>query len=273
MKSGSEKQQHLSLRYSNAKGNIIPMHHAFKTLHLGSTSRMSAVVLPVFFGALVWLVLPLMFDVWSDIFGFWMRHMYKGGVGHSAVSILGQELSMPYPLLDAQLPSVLMVRINLAVCLVLFILSLLVSFGGVPLTYFIRAILLIQGSASVDRMLSPDTFPYALKTYMVDVMIQCAYMAFLLPFLLAVVYYIFDFSLWRKCFLTILMMGYFLVTVPCQYMLHAYIIHEGTLLFLPLMYMMFGVLLDVLMFVSMYAFGMSWKSRPAALQGRGIELK
>jgi hypothetical protein len=53
-------------------------------------------------------------------------------------------------------------------------------------------------------------------------------------------------------------------------MLHAYIIHEWTLLFLPLMYLLFGTLLDVLMFVSMYAFGMSWRSDAKAMHGRGL---
>ena len=119
-------------------------------------------------------------------------------------------------------------------------------------------------------MLSPHFFPYTLKIYLLDAMVQCVYMLFLMPLILGMVYYIFDFTLWRKCLLTIMMLGYFIVAIPCQYMLHAYIIHEWTLLFLPLMYILLGIVMDVLMFVSIYAYGMSWQSRKEALQGRGI---
>ena len=259
------------LRYGNAKGSIIPMHHAFKTLHLGSVSRMSAVVLPVFFSAFLWLFLPSIMNLWDHIFFFWMQNIYGSGVGYAPVNILGQDLSIPYPLLDADAPSEIFVHRNLAVCIVAFFITLLISKRLAPFTYFTRAILLIQASASIDRMVSADFFPYTLKGYIVDAMIECTYMLFLIPILLGAVYYIFDFAPWKKILLTLMILGYFFITIPCQYMLHAYIIHEGTLLFLPLMYMMFGTLIDVLMFISLYSFGMSWKSRNAAVEGRGAQ--
>ena len=264
------KNPQQELRYSNAHGKIIPMHHAFKTLHLASVSRVSAMVLPVLFVGLLWLFLPMVFELWSAIFNFWMQHIYHSGIGHAPVSILGQDLSIPYPVMDAEAPSQALVRMNLLVCVIAFAVSFLIPMVGAPLTYLLRTILLIQGSASLDRMLAPDFFPYTLKVYMLGAMTQCVYMLFLIPLILAVVYYIFDFSLWRKFLLTVMLLAFFLIAVPCQYMLHAYLIHEFTLLFLPLMYMMFGIVMDVLMFVSIYAYGMSWKSRKEALQGRGI---
>jgi len=264
------KKLNPALRYGNTKGKIIPMHHAFKTLHLNRVSRVSAVVLPVLFMALVWLFLPWIFDVWDGIFNFWLERIYHMRASYWPVNILGQDLAIPYPALEADAPSHFMVQMNFWICLLVLAISIVFPLRGAPLTYLLRTALLIQGSASIDRMVSPDFFPYTLPIYLLDAMIQCVYMLFLIPVILGFVYYIFDFTIWRKVLITCLTIGYFLIAVPCQYMLHAYFIHEWTLLFLPLMYILFGIVIDVLMFVSIYSYGMSWRSRKEALQGRGL---
>ena len=257
------------LRYQNTQGTVIPLHHAFKTIELSSISRMSAVLLPVLFLANFWLFLPMILDFWAGIINFWMQHIYAGNVGYESTTILGQDVLLPYPQLEAQLPSTYAVWINLLVCLLAFLISFLMPKRIIPLTYLLRTLLIIQASASVDRLISPDFFPYTLKIYMLDCLSLCVYMLMVLPILLGMVYYIFDFSIGRKCLLTLMMLGYYLFFIPCQYMLHAYLIHEFSLLVLPVLYIFFGVLMDVLTFVSIYAFGMSWTSHAEALYGRG----
>ncbi len=259
-----------SLRYSNTKGNIIPMHHAFLTVQMPGSARITAFVLPLIFLALIWLFLPVIIAGWGGILAFWTDRIYSGNIGHEEARILGRHLTIPYPMLDAETPSSSMVYWNLVICAVAFVLSFLMPSRIAPLTYLTRAALLIQSTASIDRLISPDFFPYTLKLYMTDTLSLCVYLVFLLPAVLGFVYYIFDFGLWRKLVLTILMLAYYFIAIPCQYMLHAVIIHEGTLLFLPLMYLLFGTLLDVLMFVSIYAFGMSWRSSLKSMQGRGL---
>jgi hypothetical protein len=43
-------------------------------------------------------------------------------------------------------------------------------------------------------------------------------------------------------------------------MLQVYILHKS-ILYMPLLYFAFGPFLDVLIFVSLYSWGMSWKSK------------
>jgi len=259
-----------NLRFSNTRGNIIPMHHAFLTVELSSFSRISSIVLPAFFMALIWLFLPMIISGWGDIFEFWMQKIYNGHASYEQVRILGQDINMPYPLLSAAHPSIEFVYGNLFVCIMAFLISFLVPKRLAPMNYLMRAALLIQASASIDRLFSPDDFPYTLKIYVMDSLSLAVYLVFLLPLVLGVVYYIFDFGLPRKILLTMLMLVYYYVVIPCQYMVHAYFIHEYTLLMLPLMYLLLGTLLDVLMFVSIYSLGMSWHSGKKALLGRGL---
>jgi hypothetical protein len=270
MKDENTQSLPTDLRFRNTQGNIIPMHHAFLTIELNKFSRISAFVLPLVFSLLLWLCLPMLTQGWGSIMQFWMERIYQGNIDYSPVDILGRKLMMPYPLLLAEAPSEGFVWGNLIVCGVAFLVSFLMPSGITPLTYILRAALLIQASASLHRIFSPETFPYTLKIYVLDSLSLAVYLVFLLPAVLGFVYYIFDFGLWRKLLLTVMMLAYYFLTIPCQYMLHAYFIHEYTLLMLPIMYLLFGTLLDVLMFVSIYAFGMSWHTHEKSMQGRGL---
>lgn len=258
------------LRYTNARGQIIPLHHAFLTLRMHSFSRISAIVLPIFFLALIWFFLPMIMTGWGAIFEFWMQKIYGGHISTQSTQFMGQYVNLPIFTLEAADPTDNMVRINLIVCVVSFVLSFLMPGNFAPFNYLVRSALIIQASASLDRLISPDFFPYTLQLYLHDSLSLSVYLVFLLPVTLGFVYYIFDFGLWRKLLLTALMHSYFFVAIPCQYMLHAYIIHEGTLLFLPILYLLFGPLLDVMMFVSIYALGMSWHNNTTARQGRNF---
>lgn len=259
-----------TMRFTNAQGRIIPMHHAFLTVHMPKYSRITAMVLPLVFLLLVWLALPFIMHAWTAIMEFWMQLIYGVGVGLEETRILGRSLQVPYPLIYADDPSDDAVFWNLVICGLVFLISFIIPRRIAPFTYLMRATLLIQASASIARMVSPDTFPYTLPVYIVDALSLAMYLIFVLPVVLGFVYYIFDFGFIRKVLLTLVMLGYFFLTIPCQYALHAVIIHEWTLLFLPLMYLMFGTLMDVLMFIAIYAFGMSWHSNEKTMQGRGL---
>jgi hypothetical protein len=161
------KQKHIDdrlsgLRFSNSQGNIIPLHHAFLTLHLSSFSRIVTIVMPAFFLALIWLLLPFIVSAWGSIFQFWMTNIYGGDIGFSTVRILGQQLTMPFPILEAVKPSMYMVYVNLTVCLIALAVSFMLPTSIAPVTYLLRAALIIQASASIARMLSPDFFPYTI---------------------------------------------------------------------------------------------------------------
>jgi hypothetical protein len=43
-------------------------------------------------------------------------------------------------------------------------------------------------------------------------------------------------------------------------MLHVYLLH-GSVLFMPVLYFVFGPFLDILVFIGFYSWGMSWKGR------------
>lgn len=258
------------LRYSNTKGMVIPMHHAFRTLKFSFATQATVLLLPMALMLGVWLMLPLISVFWGEVFEFWMTRLFPGGekVAYHGMSVLGMQVRMPYPDVSAAPPSSAIVIGNAVACIVLLALTLLIPQRLAPLSYLARAALIIQLSASVYFLFVPDAFPYGLANYVTDALSMGQALLLLVPPILALIYYIFDFALWRKLWLTLLIMGFFIIAYPFQFMLHAYIVHQGSYIMLPLLYFLFGTLMDVMMFISLYAYGLSWKRKGATDFGR-----
>ena len=101
-------------------------------------------------------------------------------------------------------------------------------------------------------------FPHDLPGYTVSMLVFSSILIGLLPVLYAFTFYLLNFSLRQKLFLTVATMAHLVVFVPHQYILHAYLLH-GSVLFMPVLYFMFGPFLDILAFIGFYSWGMSWE--------------
>ncbi len=83
-----------------------------------------------------------------------------------------------------------------------------------------------------------------------------------MPLLLGFTYYIFDFGLLRKAVLTAMTMLHLAVFLPFQVLTQALVLQK-TVLFMPVLYIVFGMPLDVLLIIAFYSWGMTWSFRPA----------
>ena len=88
----------------------------------------------------------------------------------------------------------------------------------------------------------------------------------IVPLVLGLTYYVVDTRLRQKLGLTAAAMGHLLVFVPLQYALQSYVIARGSLLLMPLCFVLFALLPEVMIFIALYGWGMSWPSR--RLRGR-----
>ncbi|MBY0544590.1 MAG: hypothetical protein K2Q14_03460 [Gammaproteobacteria bacterium] len=114
---------------------------------------------------------------------------------------------------------------------------------------------------SIFFLINPDSPPYELSNYIKGMLNLGIYLLLLLAPLLTLIYYIFDFAFWRKFAVTFFIIAYFIIALPLQYMLQALIISSVSMLFMPVLYLLFGALLDTLMFVGWYSWAMTWAGR------------
>jgi len=130
----------------------------------------------------------------------------------------------------------------------------------VPWIYLLRFLVFLQGTSLVYFVFAAARFPHDLTSYTLSMLFFGTILIGLLPLILGFTYYLLDFSLLKRLALTAISAGYLIAFVPLQYMLHIYILRKS-ILFMPLLYFAFGPSLDVLIFVSLYSWGMSWKSK------------
>ena len=255
-----------ALRHRGHRGGLITPHRAF--LRVQPTLADGAVSATLVIGlSAIWLrLLPLVGEFWGLMFRAWNRWL---GL-NADVTMVPQRwaprlhFSLPFLALPAGGISTTIWTVSAAATLGAFLATQLASEEYVGWLYLIRAIVFIQGSALVYFAVAAARFPHDVPTYTIGMLAFGIILIGLIPAVLGLTFYMFDFPAWKKLALTLLIMGHLIVFIPLQYMLHAWLLHVS-ILFMPVLYFVGGPFLDVLIFVCFYSWGMSWHSRPASI--------
>lgn len=249
------------LRFRGFGGTSIKLHRAIYQVKLKKTNLIGSLLLPFAFTLLLLCFLSNIIQFWRFIFEFFLDRIEPGStVAAQAIDLGKYLLWINYPGLSAGAPSNWLWWATLIGCIFIFLLTFLIPAKRfLPLTYIVRACLLIQATALAYFHFLPGQFPYDISSYLGNALTMSLIFIFMVPWILGLTYYIFDFSLLQKIALSALILAYFVIAFPMQYLLHAYALHHLSLLFLPLFYLVFGAFLDVMMFVALYSWGMSWR--------------
>jgi hypothetical protein len=250
-----------SLRHRGWRGGLITPHRAFVRLRLTPGRVIESLALALS-GTLAWiLLLPLVGRFWGDIFALW-----SAPLGFNAqVTMVPQgwgsyiQFALPCFGLVAGPASGLCWYITAGITTSAFASTFLLSDDVLPWTYLIRSFCLLQATALAYFALASARFPHDLPSYTVSMLVFSCILIGLVPILYAFTFYLLNFSLTQKISLTLITMVHLLLLAPHQYLLHVYLLH-GSVLFMPMLYFVFGPFLDILAFIGFYSWGMSWKS-------------
>jgi hypothetical protein len=128
-----------------------------------------------------------------------------------------------------------------------------------PLAMLFRFGVVAQVSAFIVFWLAPSLFDYALQSYTQGFLKSGAGFLVLVPLALGLIYFPFDVGLRSKVGLTVILAGHLTVLIPLHVLGHIYLMHHLSLLVLPTLVFIFGIVLEVLAFVALYGWGMSWQ--------------
>jgi hypothetical protein len=244
------------------RGGIIIMHRAMAHFSLRPMNLAAAISLFLFFSG-IWLAwLPRTCELWARIFKTGIRYLPL----HAHLYVLPRHLTshltlqIPYLSMDSVPPSHLIWWLTCGVTVALFAATYLFSDRWVAVVYLSRAILLVQVTALAYFALFPAAFPHSPASYMGGLSTTGLALISMVPSLYGLTYYIFDFGLPKKAFLTIITMLHLTIFLPFQILLQGLVLQE-TVLFMPILYIVFGVPLDVLIIIAFYSWGMSWPFR------------
>lgn len=241
-------------------GDIAP-HRALRTSPVQMREIAPAALLALGFFAGYLLLLEPLSRLWGALLD--LGRGYVGLAGHVTwvrYDFYGLwRFSVPYLHFGSGLPGSGLWWSGALFTLALVVGSFLTPRRWLPLRYVLRLLAFFQIGAQIFFAFWPRAFPYEGGGYVHGMLIADLMLIALVPIVLGLTYYGLDFSLGRKVALTLMTMLHLILLVPLQYVAHAWIIHHLSLLFLPLMFFVVGLPLNVLVFIAFYSWGMSWR--------------
>ncbi len=250
-----------ALRDRGFRGGRIAPHRAMIGLEVTWTLAIDLIVLPLMFSVAMFALLEPLMAAWRSFFEWVAGPLGLPGAMGTRIFEIGP-LAVPIPYFTAPgfWPEARDLQTGWLFTGLLAAVGMLLRGRFLPVGYFLRAVAVIQLSAQLWFWLAPPPLIYTLPDYASGLLVCGVIILLLAPFLVAFTFHIFDFVLWQKLMMATLLLGHLSVLLPLQAAVHVWIIHHGSFLTLPVLFFLFGPLLDVFVYVALYGWGMSWRS-------------
>lgn len=181
-------------------------------------------------------------------------------IGDQQFSLPGNiHFTLPFIAAVTPQPDVGVLWIASAVAAAMVLVSFLLPERFTPLKYLLRLLALLQGSSILFFAASAEPFPYRLLDHVFVLESAGLVVMGLVPLVLGFTLHVFDLALWKKLLLTLAILTHLAVFVPLQALVHIWLVMHGTAVVMPVLFLVFGLLLDILVFVSFYGWALSWR--------------
>lgn len=187
----------------------------------------------------LWQAQPAMLQGWRAVLAFWNTRL--GGAW------LRPEAS------SAALPSATLVLVTA--------LLVAIAYGWTarwperfwPARMLLRGLCLVQASACLFWLWAPARFPYGLNQHLHALLQLGADMMLTMPLLLCLGWGLLRLPWHLKLLGPVGVLAYFALWLPHQVALHAWLLSQASVLFMPVLFLGFGILLDGWIFIALYA--------------------
>jgi hypothetical protein len=251
------------LRHRGHKGGYILNHRALLTSRWGGdkllvAAGMSIVLFLGYLFAMKWVSL-----LWAEMLSFWSEVLgmqsYVTMVHYRFGDVFS--FSTPYLHFRSPVPDYVDLLVGAVITFIIFVATFFLPKRHLPLIYFLRVVVFFHACAQLFFTFVPLSFPYGAAGYVHGLLIAGLALIAVVPVVLAFTYYIFDFTFVKKLGLTLIIMAHFIIMIPLQFAAHAFVLYHTSLLMLPLLFFIFGLPLNVMIFIAFYSWGASWKNK------------
>lgn len=250
-----------ALRVRGVRGGVIAPHRSMVGLPWTLWRLVTTLVLSLGGLVLVLASLPRIGRFWQLLFE---RVRDFAGIpaplGDQQFSLPGNlHFTLPFIAAITPQPDARALWITGAVAAGMVVASFLLAERFTPLRYFLRLLALLLGSSILFFAASAEPFPYRLADHVFVLETAGLVVMGLVPLVLGFTLHVFDLALWKKLLLTLAVLVHLAVFIPLQVLVHIWLVMHGTAVVMPVLFLVFGLLLDVMVFVSFYGWAMSWR--------------
>lgn len=159
---------------------------------------------------------------------------------------------------NAGLPSVTQVAVTAMGVGIFWLASGLLSDRFHPLKIAVRVLCLIQGSACLFFAWVPESFPYTTSGHLNTLLLMGYGFMLAIGPMLALGWGVLNVPWLAKVLMPFLFLAFFAVMLPHKALLHIWLLEHFSILFMPVLFLLFGTLLELWIFVALYALLTSW---------------
>jgi hypothetical protein len=256
-----ERERRLdAVRFRGVRGGVIAPHRSMIGLRWTPRRFLSTLLLTLGGLTLLVLALPWIGDLWQLVFASTRDSLggLQAPLGDQQLTLPGG-LSITLPVLAALTPmpgSSTLWTAGVVAALV-FALSFALPARFTPLKYFLRLLAILQGSAVLFFAFSPEPFPYRLQDHVFLMLTAGLVVMGLVPLVLGLTLHVFDIAFWKKLLLTVAVMAHLAVFLPLKAMVHIWLVLHATAVVMPVLFLIFGLLMDVMVLVAFYGWVLS----------------
>ena len=138
-----------------------------------------------------------------------------------------------------------------------------------PIKYIVRVLCFVQASALIFFLLVPSSFAHTLSGYLSATLDASFTLMLFMPVLLAFGWGVLRVPFYQKLLFPVLLVTYYVLMVPHKALLHLLVMQQFSVLFMPMLYIFFGAMLDLMIFVALY----SWLASLAPADAISDEVK
>ena len=256
----------------NKLGSQLP-HRASRSFRMQWLALIRDLIVTLLITGFLWLYLNHIAEFWTLELSFWMYQTGLTGYANTSVSNAVGGISF-IPAFDVVVPTTLPTTgrwwLTALLCMILWLWSMRLAPNRLPLIYFMRLVILVQISSLVFFYMWPESLPTTIANFLIDVLRQSISLMLLVPALYAATLYLFVLPWWIKYLATLTALFYLTIFVPLQASCIAWILQVGGILFMPTLYLFFGLLPQIVALMGIYSFALSLLPADETLFKRGI---
>jgi hypothetical protein len=250
-----------AMRVRGVRGGVIAPHRSMVGLPWTAFRLLTTLFLSLGGLLLLYAALPGLGRFWQEIFGRTRDFLgLQVPLGDQLWTLPGGlEFTLPVLAVMTPLPGTREIWLAALVAVLVFALSFLLPVRFTPLRYFLRLLAIVEGSAIGFFAFSTESFPYRLQDHVFILLSAGLVVMALVPLVLGLTLHVFDLAFWKKLLLTVAILAHLAVFIPLQVLVHAWLVLHGSAVLMPVLFLVFGLLLDVLVFVAFYGWALSWR--------------
>ena len=249
------------LSHQGYLGTEIHVHRSLGTFQFRGALLVTLLLLPLAATAVMVLCYEGVLIAWEQVLSFGLDRLgIAAAVERVQVPVLSGALTVLTAKVYSWYPDATILWMTAALVLATVLATRYLPDRALPIAYVLRAGSVVQAIALLVFCLWPRSFPYDAPQHLRDVFALSVVFIGLVPWVHGLTYYIFDFGILRKIALTTVTVLFLVCFAPVKILVHAYILDRFSLLFMPILFLLFGAALDVFVLIALYAWGMSWRA-------------